>query len=74
MAGAVHESRKIGPAVMKILIPRSRGQIWLIAQAMRVLPRLPTPFRRKLTSFGGSPASMLTSVALRHPTQLPRAS
>ena len=74
MAGAVHESRKIGPAVMKILIPRSRGQIWLIAQAMRVLPRLPTPFRRKLTSFGGSPASMLTSVALRHPTQVIRAS
>jgi 2-polyprenyl-6-methoxyphenol hydroxylase-like FAD-dependent oxidoreductase len=67
---AVHQSQRIGPAVMKALIPRSRMQLWAIAQAMRLLPRLPAPARRRLTSFGGGPAAMLDAVKLRDPSTL----
>jgi 2-polyprenyl-6-methoxyphenol hydroxylase-like FAD-dependent oxidoreductase len=66
----VHQSQRIGPAVMKALIPRSRMQLWAIAQAIRLLPRLPAPARRRLTSFGGSPAAMLDAVKLRDPSTL----
>jgi hypothetical protein len=38
-----------------------------MAQAMRLLPRLPGPARRRLTSFGGGPAAMLEAVDLRDP-------
>jgi 2-polyprenyl-6-methoxyphenol hydroxylase-like FAD-dependent oxidoreductase len=67
MRPAVQQSQRIAPAVMKILIPRSRRQLWAMAQAMRLLPRLPTPLRRRLTSFGGGPAAMLDAVKLREP-------
>ncbi len=70
IAGAVRHSRSIGPDVMKIIIPRSRAQIWIFAQAMRMLSRAPVPIRRRLTSYGGGPAAMLTSVMLRDPTQI----
>jgi 2-polyprenyl-6-methoxyphenol hydroxylase-like FAD-dependent oxidoreductase len=68
---AVHHSQKIGPAVMKRLIPRSRVQLWAMAEAIRLLPRLPTPVRRQFTSFGGGPAAMLDAVKLRDPTAVP---
>jgi hypothetical protein len=67
----VHHSQKIGPAVMKRLIPRSRVQLWAMAEAIRLLPRLPTPVRRQFTSFGGGPAAMLDAVKLRDPTAVP---
>jgi 2-polyprenyl-6-methoxyphenol hydroxylase-like FAD-dependent oxidoreductase len=70
LARAVQASRKIGPDVMKIIIPRSQTQIWLTAQAMRILPRLPVPIRRSLTAYGGGPSAMLKSVTLRDPTQV----
>jgi 2-polyprenyl-6-methoxyphenol hydroxylase-like FAD-dependent oxidoreductase len=65
---AVHHSQKIGPAVMKRLIPRSRIQLWAMAEAIRLLPRLPSLVRRQLTSFGGGPAAMLDALKLRDPT------
>jgi 2-polyprenyl-6-methoxyphenol hydroxylase-like FAD-dependent oxidoreductase len=68
---AVKESQRIGPATMKLLIPRSRIQLWAMAQTMRLLPRLPAPARRRLTSFGGGPAAMLNAVQLRDPKTLP---
>ena len=68
---AVKESQRIGPATMKLLIPRSRLQLWAMAQTMRLLPRLPAPARRRLTSFGGGPAAMLNAVQLRDPKTLP---
>jgi 2-polyprenyl-6-methoxyphenol hydroxylase-like FAD-dependent oxidoreductase len=37
----VTQSRAIGPALLKTLIPASRAQIWLGLQAVRLLPRLP---------------------------------
>ena len=64
---AVLQSQRIGPAVIKKFIPRSRVQLWAMAQAMRLLPRLPGPARRRLTSFGGGPAAMLDAVKLRDP-------
>ena len=64
---AVLQSQRIGPAVIKRFIPRSRVQLWAMAQAMRLLPRLPGPARRRLTSFGGGPAAMLDAVKLRDP-------
>jgi 2-polyprenyl-6-methoxyphenol hydroxylase-like FAD-dependent oxidoreductase len=67
MRPAVQQSQRIGPAVMKMLIPRSRALLWARAQAIRVLPRLPAPVRRRLTSYGGGPAAMLDAVQLRQP-------
>jgi 2-polyprenyl-6-methoxyphenol hydroxylase-like FAD-dependent oxidoreductase len=64
---AVRESQRIGPAVLKTLIPGSRAQLWAMEQAIRVLPRLPGSARRRLTSFGGGPAAMLGAVRLRDP-------
>ena len=58
MRPVVQRSRTIGPSVISAIIPKSSAQIWLIAQAMRLLPRLPVVLRRRLTSFGGGPAAM----------------
>lgn len=67
----VRQSRKIGPSAIKVIIPESRGQIWLTTSAMRLLPRLPTSLRRRLTAFGGSAAAMLDDARLRHPRDVP---
>jgi 2-polyprenyl-6-methoxyphenol hydroxylase-like FAD-dependent oxidoreductase len=61
----VRHSQTIGPSTMALMIPRSRAQIWALAQGMRLLPRLPRAARRRLTSYGGGPAAMLNSVVLR---------
>jgi 2-polyprenyl-6-methoxyphenol hydroxylase-like FAD-dependent oxidoreductase len=70
MADAVRQSQRIGPAVLSTLIPRSRAQVWATAQAVRLLPRLPSPVRRRLTAYGGGPAAMLNGVVLRDPEEL----
>lgn len=41
-----------------------------MAQAMRLLPKLPGALQRRLTSFGGGPAAMLNGVELRDPLTL----
>jgi 2-polyprenyl-6-methoxyphenol hydroxylase-like FAD-dependent oxidoreductase len=64
---AVQQSQRIGPFVLNTLIPRSGVQLWAMAQAIRLLPRLPRPARRWLTSYGGGPAAMLDAVKLRDP-------
>jgi 2-polyprenyl-6-methoxyphenol hydroxylase-like FAD-dependent oxidoreductase len=68
---AVLQSQRIGPYVIKTFIPRSRVQLWAMAQGMRLLPRLPATARRRLTSFGGGPAAMLDAVKLRDPKAVP---
>jgi 2-polyprenyl-6-methoxyphenol hydroxylase-like FAD-dependent oxidoreductase len=73
MRPVVAHSRRIGPTVMKFLVPGSAAQIWLTAQAMRVLPRVPDPLRRRLTSFGGSAGAMLREARLRRPEDVPLA-
>jgi 2-polyprenyl-6-methoxyphenol hydroxylase-like FAD-dependent oxidoreductase len=65
LADPVRHSRRIGPSVLAAIVPRSRAQVWTTAQAMRLLPRLPGPVRRRLTSFGGGPAAMLDGLVLR---------
>ncbi len=59
MAGPVRHGHSVGPAVLRAIVPSSRAQIWTTAQVLRLLPRLPRPVRRRLTSFGGGPAAML---------------
>jgi 2-polyprenyl-6-methoxyphenol hydroxylase-like FAD-dependent oxidoreductase len=65
MASTVEASRRIAPSVLATMIPRSELQVWTMAQAMRLLPHLPRPLQRRLTSFGGGPAAMLDGVRLR---------
>jgi 2-polyprenyl-6-methoxyphenol hydroxylase-like FAD-dependent oxidoreductase len=67
---AVRHSQRIGPTVLRTLIPRSGPQVWATAQVVHLLPRLPGPARRLLTSFGGGPAAMLNVVTLREPSSL----
>lgn len=67
---AVRHSQTIGPFVLQTLIPRSRLQVWATAEAVHLLPRLPGPARRWLTSFGGGPAAMLNAVKLHEPSTL----
>jgi 2-polyprenyl-6-methoxyphenol hydroxylase-like FAD-dependent oxidoreductase len=62
----VIRSRALGPATMKRLIPRTPLQAWLTPQAMRLLPRLPTPIRQGLLSLQGGPARVLRAITLKH--------
>jgi len=39
--------------VMKTLIPRSRLQVLLTTQALRLVPRLPVTLQRRLSAFQG---------------------
>jgi 2-polyprenyl-6-methoxyphenol hydroxylase-like FAD-dependent oxidoreductase len=68
----IRDSRLIGPTAINLIIPKSRPQIWLTAQAARVLPHLPAALRRRLTAFGGSAAAMLDEARLSKPDELPR--
>ena len=68
----VRHSRSIGPAAMNLVIPQSRRQIWVLAQAMRVLPRLPKAVRRRITAGGGSASAMLNEARLPTPEELSR--
>jgi 2-polyprenyl-6-methoxyphenol hydroxylase-like FAD-dependent oxidoreductase len=65
MAETVRQSRTIGPAVLRTLVPRSRAQVRAIPHVLRLLSRLPRPVQRRLTSYGGGPAKMLDAVVLR---------
>ncbi|MEU4422394.1 FAD-dependent monooxygenase [Actinoplanes sp. NPDC024001] len=64
LSGPVQHSRRVGPSVLSAIVPRTRAQVWVAAQAMRLLPRLPRPVRSRLTSFGGGPAAMLDGLVL----------
>ena len=72
MEPIVRHSRSVGPTAIKVIIPESRQLIWLAAQAMRLLPHIPTSLRRRVTAFGGSAAAMLDAARLTHPDELPR--
>jgi 2-polyprenyl-6-methoxyphenol hydroxylase-like FAD-dependent oxidoreductase len=53
MREVVQRFRTIGPTVMKTLIPRSRLQVLLTTQALRLVPRLPVTLQRRLSAFQG---------------------
>jgi 2-polyprenyl-6-methoxyphenol hydroxylase-like FAD-dependent oxidoreductase len=60
----VLRSRTIGPTSMKTLIPRTRLQVWLTPQLMRLVPRLPATLQQRLSSLQGGPARALRAVNL----------
>jgi 2-polyprenyl-6-methoxyphenol hydroxylase-like FAD-dependent oxidoreductase len=64
MREVVARFRTIGPTVMKTLIPRSRLQVLLTTQALRLVPRLPVTLQRRLSAFQGRPARALEAVTL----------
>jgi 2-polyprenyl-6-methoxyphenol hydroxylase-like FAD-dependent oxidoreductase len=64
MREVVQRFRTIGPTVMKTLIPRSRLQVLLTTQALRLVPRLPVTLQRRLSAFQGRPARALEAVTL----------
>ncbi|GAA5162125.1 FAD-dependent monooxygenase [Pseudonocardia eucalypti] len=65
----IRHSRAIGPASMRTLIPNTARQVWLAANMMRVLPRLPAAVQRRLGELQGGPARALNSITLkRYPT------
>ena len=66
----VDHSRSIGPTILRTIIPTSQAQVWVTAQAIRMIPHVPAPQRRRLTSFGGSAAAMLDQARLRPPNAL----
>jgi 2-polyprenyl-6-methoxyphenol hydroxylase-like FAD-dependent oxidoreductase len=68
----VRHSRSVGPAAIELVIPASRRQIWILAQALRLLPRLPRAVRRRVTAGGGGAAAMLHAARLSSPDDLPR--
>jgi hypothetical protein len=49
---------------MKSLIPRSRLQVLLTTQALRLVPRLPVTLQRRLSAFQRRPARALEAVTL----------
>jgi 2-polyprenyl-6-methoxyphenol hydroxylase-like FAD-dependent oxidoreductase len=61
----VRHSRTIGPTSMKTLIPRTRRQVWLSAEVLRLVPRLPVRLQRRLSSLQGGPARALESITLK---------
>jgi 2-polyprenyl-6-methoxyphenol hydroxylase-like FAD-dependent oxidoreductase len=71
MAETVRQSRQIGPAVLRTLVPRSRAQVRAIPHVLRLLSRLPSPLQRALTSYGGGPAKMLDAVVLKDVVRVP---
>jgi hypothetical protein len=71
VAEPVRQSRRIGPAVLRTLVPGSRAQVWLTPLVLQALSSLPGPLRRRLTSYGGRPAGMLGAVVLPDDDRLP---
>ncbi|WP_427135094.1 FAD-dependent monooxygenase [Pseudarthrobacter sp. S9] len=69
MREPILRSRSIGPAVLRRVIPRAPGEVWLAAQMLRVFPRLPARVQRGISALQGGPARALASIELvRYPT------
>jgi 2-polyprenyl-6-methoxyphenol hydroxylase-like FAD-dependent oxidoreductase len=69
MRAFVERSRTIGPSSMRMLIPSTPSQVWLAAQLMRVLPRLPATVQGAIGSRLSGPGRALESIRLkRYPT------
>jgi hypothetical protein len=64
MRPLIRRMRNIGPSTMKSLIPRSRLQVRLTPQVMRLVTRLPAPLQQRLSSLQGTPARALESLTL----------
>ncbi|GIG19871.1 hypothetical protein Cch01nite_05950 [Cellulomonas chitinilytica] len=60
-------SRAIGPAIMSTLIPRTRTQVRLLPQLIRLVTRMPPPVQRRLFQLQATPARALDSIHLTRP-------
>ena len=68
MRELVRRMRTIGPSTMRSLIPRTRLQVQLTPQVMRLVTRLPAPLQQRLSSLQGTPARALESLTLTRDT------
>jgi 2-polyprenyl-6-methoxyphenol hydroxylase-like FAD-dependent oxidoreductase len=60
----VRRTRKLGTTTMRTLIPATPGQVRLMVQMMRVVPRLPVLVQRRLWALQSTAAGALDSVTL----------
>lgn len=65
MGDIVRRFRTIGPSSMRTLIPQTSFQIWLTAQLMRLVPRIPVALQRKLWSLQDGPARALSAITVK---------
>lgn len=65
MDGIVRRFRDLGPSSMRTFIPQTSFQIWLTAQLMRLVPRIPVTLQRKLWSLQNGPARVLSAITVR---------
>lgn len=63
--------RRIGPATMRTLIPRTRLQVRLLPTLLSATTRLPAPLQRRLVRLQSTPARVLDAVHLAGPSVTP---
>ena len=64
MNDLIRRSRKLGTTTMRTLIPATAGQLRLMVQMMRVVPRLPAVVQRRLWALQSTAAGALDSITL----------
>ncbi len=69
MRDYVAASRRVGPAVLRTAVPRSRLAVARNAWLTRLLPRLPVPVRHRLLAVEDRLRAGLTGIDLDAPTQ-----
>ncbi|MGE3289716.1 MAG: FAD-dependent monooxygenase [Pseudonocardia sp.] len=65
IAEYVEQSRELGPAVMRSIVPRSPTGVRMLAGFARIAPRLPRWLLRRLIAAQAGPARTMTTFALR---------
>lgn len=65
--GLVVRARRVGPATMATLIPRSALQVWLMPELLRLVTMLPSRVQQRLFQLQATPARALDSVQLDRP-------
>lgn len=64
MRQLAHRARSIGPATMTTLIPRTRLQVWLMPDLLRLVTRMPGRMQRRISQLQATPARALDSIHL----------
>lgn len=62
------KTRSIGPTTMSTLIPRTRIQVRLIPELLRLITRMPPRFQQRLFQLQATPARALDSIHLTRST------
>ena len=61
------KARDIGPSIMSTLIPRTRIQVRMIPDLIRLVTRLPPSVQRRVVQLQATPARALESIQLTSP-------